>query len=448
MSLRLRSGWLRRTGLSCAVAVTVLCLAKLSIGGFGGSAVGGVKIDGDGVLRNATVAETKELREHREALLKNLPGDMAHGGMRRISLNRLQAAIKERAEKGLSPVVTDEMELLGGMTRIQYVFAVPEENDIVLVGPAEKPVIDAQGNVVGAETGAPLLQLDHLLVALRTASATASQPITCSIDPTAEGMKRFQQYMGQVRGNHNNLVADVEAALGPQNVTIKGVSLDSELARTMVAADYRLKRIAMGHESAGVPEIHSYVEMMTSAGAATPRWWLAPKYDAVVRDADGMSWQLKGPGVQVMTEDSIFTAEGQAQRQGRANPMAQRFADQMTKNYEQLSRKHPIFGELRSIMDMAVVAAMITKENLAEKAHCDLSLLMDEKALPTSDYEDVPQQVETKASVLAKRGQTFVTASGGIEINSWKVLDEDETEGKIDLTVNDVAPLGTHWWWD
>ncbi len=448
MSLRSRSMWLRGTGVACAAAIAIFTLAQWSVGGFGGSAVGGVTIDSEGVLRNATVAEAKAQRELRDAILKNLPKDMAHGGMRRISLNRLQAAIRARAEAGESPVVTDEMELMGGMTRIEYVFAIPEENDIILVGPAERPVVDAQGNMVGAETGAPILQLDHLLVALRTAEATSRHPITCSIDPTAEGLQKFAQYMRNVRGNHANLTNEVEAALGPQQITIEGVSLDSELARTMVAADYRMKRIAMGHEPSNVRGVKSYVEMMTSAGAATPRWWLAPKYDAIVRSEDGMTWELRGPGVQVMTEDSVLTANGAVQRQGRANPMAQRFADQMTDNYEELSKKHPIFGELRNIMDLAIVAAVITKEDMANKAGCDLSLLMDADALPTADYEDVPKLVETKASVLAKRGQTFITASGGVEINSWKVLSEKETDGKIELAANDVAPLGDHWWYD
>ncbi|MDA7978623.1 MAG: DUF1598 domain-containing protein [Pirellulales bacterium] len=450
MSLRSRSLWLQRAGFVCVVAIAMFSMPQVCAGQLlgGGSAVGGVQIDSDGVLRNATVQETKVLRENREALLKSLPDDLAHGGIRRISLNRLQAAIRERVEAGASPVVTEEMELLGGMTRIQYVFAVPEENDIVLVGPAERPTIDAQGNVVGAKTGTPILRLDHFLVALRTAEATARQPITCSIDPTKEGLQRFAQYMRQVRGNHPNLITDVEAALGPQKLTIQGVPLDSELARTMFAADYRMKRIAMGHEPSNVRGIKSYVDMMTSANAATPRWWLAPKYDAIVRDADGLSWELRGPGVQVLTEDSVITASGETKRQGRANPLAQRFADQMTTNYEELSKKHPVFGELRNVIDMAIIAAVITKSNMLTTAGCDLSILLDAQALPTIDYDAVPQFVETKASVLAKRGRTFVTASGGVEINSWKILDEKQTDGKLKLVTGDVAPMGDHWWWD
>ena len=43
----------------------------------------------------------------------------------------------------------------------------------MLAGPAEGWQIDDQGHVVGSKSGQPVLQLDDLIVALRTAKAAA-----------------------------------------------------------------------------------------------------------------------------------------------------------------------------------------------------------------------------------------------------------------------------------
>ena len=78
---------------------------------------------------------------------------------------------------------------MAGLTRVKYVLVYPEQNDVVLAGPAEGWRVDALGNVVGASSGQPVLLLDDLMVALRvaeqanmTASAARSirRPKACS----------------------------------------------------------------------------------------------------------------------------------------------------------------------------------------------------------------------------------------------------------------------------
>ena len=63
------------------------------------------------------------------------------------------------------------IKYLAGLQRIHYVFVYPEQKDIVLVGPGEGWKVDAKGNVVGITTGRPVMLLDDLLVALRTAKS-------------------------------------------------------------------------------------------------------------------------------------------------------------------------------------------------------------------------------------------------------------------------------------
>ena len=68
--------------------------------------------------------------------------------MRAVSLKHLEAALaKAHAEgKPLPP----EVVYLAGLQRVRYVFVYPEQNDIVLAGPAEGWKMDALGNVVGS----------------------------------------------------------------------------------------------------------------------------------------------------------------------------------------------------------------------------------------------------------------------------------------------------------
>ena len=83
--------------------------------------------------------------------------------LRKVSLNRLEAALQ--ANNG---VLTDEMRHLAGLLRARYVFYYPETKDIVIAGPAEGWMANPSGRVVGINSGRPVLQLQDLVVALRT----------------------------------------------------------------------------------------------------------------------------------------------------------------------------------------------------------------------------------------------------------------------------------------
>ena len=99
----------------------------------------GVVIDANGVLRMQTFADPtgalmKERISGQKEMLANT--DAAKSSkLRKVSLNRLEAAIKAQAASDRKP--TDEMRFLAGLTRLQYVFFYPETGDIVVAGPAE-----------------------------------------------------------------------------------------------------------------------------------------------------------------------------------------------------------------------------------------------------------------------------------------------------------------------
>ncbi len=56
--------------------------------------------------------------------------------MRKISLKALEAASSTILTEN-SGMLPDEIKYLGGLQRVQYMFVYPDQQDIVLAGPAE-----------------------------------------------------------------------------------------------------------------------------------------------------------------------------------------------------------------------------------------------------------------------------------------------------------------------
>ncbi len=415
--------------------------------------VGGVSVNADGVLATATLDDQGKLARLSAQALQHVPGDLAEfADLRKISLRRLQAAIEE-ALKHDRPL-PDEIKYLAGLQQIRYIFVYPEQNDIVLAGPGEGWKVDEKGNVVGVSTGRPVMLLDDLLVALQTARQSARGGISCSIDPTAAGLTRLRQHVSTLRtiGNPRATAAGIEQVLGPQQISVHGVPAGSHFARVLVASDYRMKRLAMNFEPAPIAGLPSFLTMFAAAGRGManmlPRWWLEPDYQPLLRDADGLAWELRGGSVKAMTEEDFLTATGNRQHTGKASPTAQRWADNMTAKYTELAVADPIFGELRNCMELAVVGALLTKERLADKAGLQLSTLLDPAEVETEQFP-APKQVDSQASLMKKGRNWVITASGGVLIEPWALIDKVEKSDRLAPVRNGAGGADPDtWWWN
>jgi hypothetical protein len=411
--------------------------------------VGGVLVNVDGVLNNVDPRGRKELAELRRKALARVPVEMSETTeLRMISLRGLDEALAQLA-KDKKPI-TDELRYLAGLQRVQYIFVDTDNRDIVLAGPAEGWKVDELGNVVGNTTGRPVLQLDDLIVALRSADEARNGGISCSIDPTPEGMQRLQQYLStkQTIGNPGQTFREYETALGPQQITVTGVPGSSRFASVLVAADYRMKRLAMKMDQPTVKGLPSYLDMATPGGSMTPRWWLSPNYEALYRDGEGLAWELRGVGVKCLTAEDTFNAAGQRTATAQASPMAQRWADNMSAKYEELAAKEPIFAELRNCIDLAVVSALVLKENLTARAGCDLPMLIGERSYAVAEYP-VPKQVDSKATAVKKGRNWVITASGGVMIQPWEMIQTAKASVQIaPVRAQAVSSRKTAWWWN
>src|SRR5437870_619887 len=108
--------------IACAFPVTPI-RTKVSRGCTGASGANGVIVDAKGVLRLQNFPDPggrlvkKRIAEAR-AMLN--PDVAKASKLRKVSLNRLEAAVRAQLDKKSPP--TEEMQFLAGLTRVRYVF--------------------------------------------------------------------------------------------------------------------------------------------------------------------------------------------------------------------------------------------------------------------------------------------------------------------------------------
>ncbi|EMI44547.1 DUF1598 domain-containing protein [Rhodopirellula sp. SWK7] len=447
-------------GLACLTFVLSLSVASSTAeAGLGlgqSSAVGGVMIDPEGNVRAATPQEAKEMAELVRAAIQGPVGELAEVTDKRvISLARLQQALREMHETGGR--IDDETAFLAGLQRIEYVVVDKENNDLLLVGPAEPWEVRADGAVVGKNSGGSVLRLDDLVTAFRSVEAARRDGgIRCSIEPTAEGRQRLRGFLKNVKlrpgQNPAFLEAGMREAFGPQMITLDGVATDSRFARTLVAADFEMKRIAMALTESPVRGLPSYLEMAKNkrqSAAQSPRWWMACNYDPVARDADGQVWKISGQGVKTMTEEDIVAADGSVASDGRQDPLALKWANTMTEKFDALAKERPVFRDLRNVMDLSVVATLITQENLDQQSGIDLNVLRGGDSLIETASFDMPKSLTPQCSFIHGRAGWTVTASGGVSINAFGIVDNQVEQPELKTLVSvSSASDSDRWWWD
>lgn len=418
-------------------------------------AVGGISINTDGLLEVAAPATLDAVRTKLRKDLQRVPEAAEQGArIRKVSMRQLEAGVAEALHH--QRPIPDAVKYLAGIQRIEYVFVYPEQNDIVLAGPGEGWVVNDQGIVVGATNGQPVVLLDDLLIALRTVHAARQGGINCSIDPQPQGVARMQQLIRRQKAFTPQIADAVERAMGPQLITLQGIPQDTHFARVLVAADYRMKRIAMKLDQSPVKQLPSYLDMLRASRRgptnAMPRWWLACNYESIAHGEDRLSWKLNGQGVKAMSEDELVDAQGNRQRLGKSSPLAQEWADTMTLRYEELASQDAVFGQLRNVMDLCVVAALLEKEDLYSRASCDLPLLRVNESELHPESWFAARQVDTQCSIVKRGREYIISASGGVQIGSWQVLDNTKVDASVDRlrsdSQRDADGAATNWWWN
>ena len=424
----------------------------------------GVSIDTAGILTTKIFPDAggELVRERLNQMKRQFPQDLQRSSKcRKISLKQLQRTCAREIEQQneLSPTV----QSLAGLTRIEYVFLLVEQRDIVIAGPAEPWIDNAAGRAVGIHSGQPILKLEDLAVAIRCfpPSRRPDHWVACSIDPTAQGIQRLnvvnRNLPKQIGADEEFAAADyfreqMKDALGLADVKVYGIAPETHAAKVMVEADYRMKLMAVGLEDPVVRKLTTFIEALKGSPKSLQRWWLTPEYKRLKQATDGLTVQFVGRGVSLKTENVLFDKNANVQRQSTKPSRAARiYSKSFTRNYDALAQVKPVFAQLRNVMDCLVAAAWIRHQAGWNKCELVPEIFLDETRLETKTNPAI-EHAQCVANAVWKQNVLLLPAGGGVSITPTESLEDgnlrlDKTNKLQDLA-RSIEVDQDAWWWD
>jgi hypothetical protein len=427
---------------------------------------GGVYVDTSGLMRRARLSSTAiDLDVLRQAALSADDNrDLRRSSsLRKISLTRLEKYVQFRAAFGQEP--TEEMKNLAGLHKIQYLFLYPDSRDLVIAGPAGDWAADEEGRNCHVASGEPTLQLDDFVVLLRNAREQGGR-FGCSITPRRENLAATQAYLNAAAktplkpGQRESWLAEIRNRMGKQDITVEGLDPQTRVARVMVEADYRMKLVGMGLED-GVLGVTSYLDSVSLADGEAPapmsvlRWWFTMNYQALRATPGREAFELRGTGVQVLSENEMLTHRGERIHTGTSDELNEQFAHSFTKHFAQLAAKYPVYADLRNVFDLALVAALLVAEDVPNRLDWPAVHFADAARYRVARGM-APTEVET---VIRHRviGQKHIVAgvSGGVSADAAQYVrkeaiaidDYGALQAGHSTSVPRDLPEGA-WWWD
>jgi hypothetical protein len=321
---------------------------------------------------------------------------------------------------------------------------------------------DASGRVVGTETGSPIVLLEDLAAALRAfpPGQPADHAIGCSIDPKQEGLAAMQAYLKKVgrinpkAGSAEEIVTGMRQALGTQVVRIDGVSPATHFAQVLVEADYRMKLIGIGLEPPPV-KMSTWIELASAgsvAANALQRWYFVPDYQCVRIAEDDLAIELVGRGVKLVGADEVVLSDGRRMSANRADRASKLFTEAFTKKYPEIAARNPVYGQLRNMIDLAVVAAYLQEHDAYGRTQFGADKLRDEQAYPIERHP-VPTEVETAINAVWRQNRLLTPIGGGVTLQPRIALDSPnllmDEQGAVSKARGEklAAPAG-RWWWE
>lgn len=414
--LLVSSGFARLVALPVLLFSAAAARGQIASQPIGGNA-GGIYIDVDGTVRFREADAAAQLEQVRARARGGQPGKDAK--LCYVSLPRLFAQARELAAAGKP--LPDEVRYLGGITQLRYVLVDPENKDLLIAGPFEP--VDAANPLepVGKRSGRPVLQLDDLVVSLRTAmQPRRMRAFGCSIDPAPDSLEKSGQVMREyANASRGDRMAAMAKALGPQRVSVFGTAADTRLAFICIAADYKLKRISLGVETAPVLGVGN---AMDNTRAAASRVWFEASYEPLLVSADSNAYALRGQRLQLKAGALSFDPKG-------ATEKATVFARQFTQKMPALCAMVPVFADVQNIADLAVLSALIRDDKLAQKASWEIDSL-----LAPSGYAVATVPVSRTAETLVAFTSGSICA-GGVSLSAepWIAKSARAADAKNEL---------------
>ena len=138
---------------------------------------------------------------------------------------------------------------------------------------------------------------------------------------------------------------------------------------------------------------------------------------------------------------------------GRSNIASQAFVTSFTQKYPVLADRSPVYAELRNLIDLAVAAAYIQKQDFYGKAGWKMEFFGNEQSMPTEMY-NAPKQVESTVATVWRGAKLMTPIAGGVRDRGADGHQAGERPGRRERQRGQaprelklkLAP--GQWWWD
>lgn len=426
---------------------------------------GGVFVDHRGMLKKFAPQTDRSLAliRRNSAVITSTGDPRRKSPLRKVSLTRLERELQLLRALGRQP--DESMLTLAGLQRVKYILIYPETGDIVLAGPAGDWRADAEGRLISTDTSEPVVRLDDFVNVLRNAMSDSPR-FGCSITPTREGLEATKNVNAKWSGQplrptqRDKWLAELKAAMGPQDIDIYGIDPRTRTARILVEADYRMKLVGMGLEE-GTLGVTSYLDSLEVGKNEAPppmsvlRWWFTLNYGALQATPERDAFELRGQGVKVLSENELLTERGERVHTGKSDEPTARFAESFTKHFDALSAKYPVYAELRNIFDLALVAAVVRSHNLPDQMSWHLTHFGADGSYEV-ELGPAPAKVDSVMNYRVYNGKHVVAGvSGGVTVDARELAVKSAVKsddyGRLADEHLGATPknLPRHaWWWD
>jgi len=295
------------------------------------------------------------------------------GGQAELTAVRLSAVLRDAAN--------EDAPTLGGLTRVLGFTRNLKTGEIFLLGRQEPE--------------RPAIPLDVFTMALRTIWQQGRTP-AISLDPNPDDF------------------------FGPQHV--RTVDLPTEgrataFTRTMLEADYAMKRIMLGEEHPDIDGYQSYYDLLVAhpelPRAEYVRWWLYPK------ETNGADvYQMTSGDLETcyFESDVMLLTETMKQAQqvlvgtGTKNALAEYSSQLFTGYYPQLEARYPVFAALHGLFDVAKLAAVLKLKGV-QNPLLEAAAKREPAATAIPDsYQGIGPKI-----IPGGDGETFCYIGGGVQ---------------------------------
>ncbi len=280
-----------------------------------------------------------------------------------VSVNALTEIVKKTVDANDS--ISDDLLHFCWMNRI-YGYAIDEDNkDVILIGGRVEPSND--------------ISLDDFAVIMQNTFGGNIAP-GCSIDPRKEEMNTLDSLMKRLNRcpdefTQDRLLSNWKESAGFESVRVLGIPKKSSFAKTVIDADYIMKKISNGTYPLRVRGVKSLSQLLLEASEREfyrngslqqpnilCRFWFIPDENRFLRTSNAL--YLKQSTVKLLTEEEYWNEHGEMIGKGSPHPVAEKFVKTFTSNYQAISNREPVFGQMETLFRLVVVQKLL-KDKLA-----------------------------------------------------------------------------------